>query len=416
MATCCVQLTDTISQLCCDDGSCDGNAVVEIELVALHGGVLRDAETNEVVPTGIVWSTRELDGTCSWTSCELPVNTELCPPNDNLYRLHYTINGVRYPAQNIYLDGATTSICGTTMEVSEVVLCGPVNTASPLCEWIKDCIDSAGGGSGFTCADLATCTVQDLGNVTGVPAIGQVLTWDGVNWTPDDITGVGGFNCNDLAVCVVSSLQDVSTTVPAIGQSLVWNGVQWAPQTVSGGGGGQFGIVYWTSGLTSGTPPNPPSETPLSIAIDTSTRRISHWWNVVAGGWWVERFTESMVMTNIGTATIATDGTQQAGWTAATDCTFRAGKFIWADPELQSTLPTNVTVGVFKSTPGGNTLMASATLNAGAQPYAAVDFDGTFTLVAGETIRWWFTNIGTPASLDPQHTFSATWLKDQDVL
>ena len=59
--------------------------------------------------------------------------------------------------------------------------------------------------------------LNDVDTVTTTPTVGQVLTWDGVNWVPDD-----------------SSIN--VTTTPTVGQVLTWDGVNWVPGDSSGSG------------------------------------------------------------------------------------------------------------------------------------------------------------------------------------
>src|SRR4051812_23365385 len=104
------------------------------------------------------------------------------------------------------------------------------------------------------------------------PSSGQVLGWDGTQWTPQTIAGgvtstfgrtgavtaqTGDYSFTQVSGTVsvgqlpstggdlngsvtgarVTGLQNrpVGVTVPATGQALVWDGTQWTPQNVAGG-------------------------------------------------------------------------------------------------------------------------------------------------------------------------------------
>jgi ribosomal protein L35AE/L33A len=123
---------------------------------------------------------------------------------------------------------------------------------------------------------LASPTVARIQNrPVGVssPSTGQVLGWDGVQWTPQTVAGAvtsafgrtgavtaqsgdysfgqisgsvaggqlpaaGGDLSGTLTAARVTGLQSrpIATTVPATGQVLAWDGTQWLPQALSGVG------------------------------------------------------------------------------------------------------------------------------------------------------------------------------------
>lgn len=85
--------------------------------------------------------------------------------------------------------------------------------------------------SAFDCTSLNTCSIDDLSDVdttTSAPGIGEVLTWNGTNWIP---ASGAGFECNDLVLCSVDSLSDVDTTTaaPNLNDVLQWDGSNWVP-------------------------------------------------------------------------------------------------------------------------------------------------------------------------------------------
>jgi hypothetical protein len=128
--------------------------------------------------------------------------------------------------------------------------------------------------SGDLSGALASPTVARIQNrPVGVssPATGQVLGWDGVQWTPQTVAGgvtstfgrtgavtaqtgdysfgqisgtaaggqlpsAGGDLSGTLTAARVTGLQNrpVAVSVPATGQVLAWDGAQWLPQALSG--------------------------------------------------------------------------------------------------------------------------------------------------------------------------------------
>jgi hypothetical protein len=117
---------------------------------------------------------------------------------------------------------------------------------------------------------------------TVAPAPGQVLGWDGLQWTAQTVTisppvstvfgrtgaitaqagdysfaqlsgvaasaqlpGAGGDLSGSLTAATVTQMQGrpVANTAPFIGQALAWNGTQWAPQSVAGGISSVFGRI-----------------------------------------------------------------------------------------------------------------------------------------------------------------------------
>ena len=90
--------------------------------------------------------------------------------------------------------------------------------------------------------------LQDVDTVTIPPVVGDVLVWDGTNWTP-----VAQFTCEQVQDCLTTSLPfatyndatndwtlgsvdfhsdvDTTTTAPVVGDVLSWDGTNWVPAT-----------------------------------------------------------------------------------------------------------------------------------------------------------------------------------------
>ena len=142
-------------------------------------------------------------------------------------------------------------------------------------------LPAAGGDLNGTLTGARVTGLQNRPVGSAVPTAGQVLAWDGNQWTPQALSGVGvtslfgrtgavtgltgdysfsqisgtlasaqlpaaaGDLSGALSAPTVARLQSrpVSTTVPSIGQVLTWSGSQWVPQAQSGGVTGVFGRV-----------------------------------------------------------------------------------------------------------------------------------------------------------------------------
>ncbi len=72
-------------------------------------------------------------------------------------------------------------------------------------------------------ADSSIDTHSDVDVSTNAPINGQVLSWDGTNWVPADVT-VTSLGSIDAHTDV-----DVTTNAPTNGQVLSWNGTNWVP-------------------------------------------------------------------------------------------------------------------------------------------------------------------------------------------
>jgi hypothetical protein len=100
-------------------------------------------------------------------------------------------------------------------------------------------------------------SLQGRGVATTTPASGEVLKWNGTNWSPSTDNGasytagtgmsLSGTTLNALTTTALwnaASLQGraVSSATPTSGQILSWNGTAWAPSSISGGTGPWTGI------------------------------------------------------------------------------------------------------------------------------------------------------------------------------
>lgn len=129
-------------------------------------------------------------------------------------------------------------------------------------------------GTQFSCADLNNCDLESLGNIIDGAVNGELLIFDGSNWTPQTLlsqgcitgngyttpfsllikpnsflectpsglayvgpTGVGGgsgvFECASLSACSINSLGDVAVAGAVEGQFLKYSAGFWVPETVS---------------------------------------------------------------------------------------------------------------------------------------------------------------------------------------
>ena len=133
-------------------------------------------------------------------------------------------------------------------------------------------LPSAGGDLSGALQAPTVAKIQNRAVSGASPSPGQVLVWDGMQWTPQSVAGgvsmvygrtgaitaqtgdyqfaqiggtvavaqlpsTGGDLNGTLAGARVTGLQNrpVGTTVPSTGQALVWDGTQWTPQAVAGG-------------------------------------------------------------------------------------------------------------------------------------------------------------------------------------
>lgn len=151
--------------------------------------------------------------------------------------------------------------------------------------------------------DLSDNTINELSNVSAIPSVGQILKWDGTNWTAGtDDTGTDGATitnftwdnatdllritesgnqwdvyidneADDLSDNSINDLLDVDAS-PASGQVLKWDGSNWvAGNDESGAGGTQITNFEWTDAsnllrITEGT-------TEWDVTIDNEADDLS---------------------------------------------------------------------------------------------------------------------------------------------
>ena len=125
---------------------------------------------------------------------------------------YITING-----SNVAIGGGISGLAATANNLTQFAM----TTSSQLASIISG---KTGTGSLVFAA------------VSGTPASGQALVWDGTTWTPGNVSAsIGSYSIDALADV------DTTTASPTSGQALVWDGTNWVPGTVSSGGSG--GVV-----------------------------------------------------------------------------------------------------------------------------------------------------------------------------
>ena len=104
------------------------------------------------------------------------------------------------------------------------------NKSCDLQEQIEDVIDSL---ETFTCEDLNTCSINDLGDINVNPSIGDLLIFNGTHWVNGSITIPDAFSCADLLGCSLNNLGNVIESSPNNGDVLVYNGINWVNQAIN---------------------------------------------------------------------------------------------------------------------------------------------------------------------------------------
>jgi trimeric autotransporter adhesin len=104
-------------------------------------------------------------------------------------------------------------------------------------------LPAAGGDLSGSLPSATVKGIQGKAVSTTAPATGQVLGWNGSQWTPQAVSSaVGGDLSGTIAAATVQGIQGkaVSSAAPSSGQALVWSGSQWVPQTISSAVGGDL--------------------------------------------------------------------------------------------------------------------------------------------------------------------------------
>lgn len=201
MANCCVTITDNISLGSCTSGDLYGT--VQIALHQVGATCLRDSSGDLVVP-GKVGDPITIGSTGFWSSGLLCANSELS--GNSYYTATVRVNGRKQkPIPFMLRADLSPEICGSIVRLSEVSLCGnSCVSGSLLCSWFNtDCCGTVDDGGGtdvpFTCADLASCSIGSLADVSSSGATnGQALIYQNGQWIPGTVTS-GGVNiecCN----------------------------------------------------------------------------------------------------------------------------------------------------------------------------------------------------------------------------
>jgi hypothetical protein len=138
-------------------------------------------------------------------------------------------------------------------------------------------LPAAGGDLSGVLTSATVSRIQNRAIAATAPSTGNVLTWDGVQWTPSASAGVtsmfgrtgavaaqsGDYSFGQISGTVASGQlpaasgdlsgalggptvariqnRPVATTSPSTGQVLGWDGAQWTPQTMAGGVTSTFG-------------------------------------------------------------------------------------------------------------------------------------------------------------------------------
>lgn len=207
-------------------------------------------------PNGLLISGINVGSTClSGDGADVPLSIVVDPTG-----------GITCGPNGLVSDGVLTSGCivGNGLDQAVTVTLDPTGL-----------IDCGPSGLRFTgdlsldCAELENCTLENLGNVTGVPSTNEFLVYTGTQWDSQTLnvsgclagngvdspltltlapqgllecspsglkyvgpTGVGGsgsgaFECASLAACSINNLGDVTAASAISGHHLVFNGSFW---------------------------------------------------------------------------------------------------------------------------------------------------------------------------------------------
>jgi len=141
----------------------------------------------------------------------------------------------------------------------------------------------SGDLSGTSDASIVT-GIQGNPVASGVPASGEVLTWDGSQWIA---ASGGGAAVSSLPVsgdlsgttdnATVDGLQgrSVLSTAPASGEALIWNGSSWAPAAIPAGGAGAGAVDSSELVTIAGTSGNVTDADTFILVTNTSAVAIT---------------------------------------------------------------------------------------------------------------------------------------------
>ncbi len=185
-------------------------------------------------------------------------------------------DGAQWSAETLAGGGSVTSVFGRTGAVtaqsndySFAQIAGTVGSGQ---------LPATGGDLSGAIASATVVKLRGQAIAATAPASGQVLTWSGTQWAPQNASGgvpsvfgrtgaitaqANDYNFTQIAGAVASSQlpsaggdlsggiasatviklqgQAIAATAPASGQVLTWSGTQWSPQNASGGVPSVFG-------------------------------------------------------------------------------------------------------------------------------------------------------------------------------
>ena len=163
---------------------------------------------------------------------------------------------------NLQVDGTTTTINSTTLDVDDLNITVAKGAASAAAaDGAGLTVDGANATFTYESANdrwtmnkplfatIEGMSIDDLTDVdttTSAPTSGQTIVWDGAKFVPGDSFSQSDFN-TAFAAKNVGDLNDVDTTGVTNGQTLVYDIAQtkFIPGTASGGGGtgGLFSLL-----------------------------------------------------------------------------------------------------------------------------------------------------------------------------
>ena len=434
MAVCCVSITDTVSSgSCSTTGDMYGD--VQIALHQVGNSCLRDSSGN-FLQAGPVGDPIPIGPSGIWVSPPLCANSDII--GDSFYTATVRANGKKSkPVYFVLRADLSPVICGRTLRLSEVSLCGnSCVSGSFLCNWFaSECcgvIDTGGGTDvPFSCSDLASCSITSLGDVPAMPAGGPwVLSTNNgvVSWASN--TG-GGSGCDSRGgVCsIIQNDGDTFTVQYADGTSQIVNIAS------SGGGGGTE--CCNTGGFLNGTllTINQSNGSPITIDLSalsgggggteccntnaflsgsvltlnqSNGNPVTVDLSSLSSGT-ASQFYETISFQHSGPMTL-NDSPEQNGWTACASADFSCGKLTYADDDGAGALNGPVTVQIYNCVT--NAVLSQATLPTGSNECAIVDMPN-FSVFTNDIIKWRFTAFNA-ADADGA-TISMTFQKLQNI-